>query len=172
MAVLLYRVDERLIHGQVVVGWGSVLRPDLIVVVDDDLAASSWEQELYTLGLPAEVSAAFMTVAEARAALDSWRASQRRIIVLTRDLQTMARLAGGGTLRGEEVNLGGIHAAPGRRAVLPYLFLSPAEEESLAELVASGASVSARDLPGSRRVECTELLRDDVARHGSRRGAR
>lgn len=152
-------------------GWGNTLRPDLIVVVDDDLAVSVWEQELYTLGLPLEVSAAFVTVEEARAQLDAWRSSPRRVIVLTRDIRTMSRLAAGGILSGEEVNLGGIHAAPGRRAVLPYLFLSPAEEEALVELVASGVSVSARDLPGSRRVEYRELLADDVVRHGSRRGA-
>lgn len=170
MPVLLYRVDERLIHGQVVVGWGGKLHPDLIVVIDDDLADSSWEQELYTLGLPAEISAAFRSVDEARSELAAWRAGAQRIIILTRDVRTMSRLAAGGILRGEEVNLGGIHASPGRRAVLPYLFLSPVEEESLAELAASGISVSARDLPGSRRVNCAELLRDDAVRSGGRGG--
>ena len=44
MAVLLYRVDERLIHGQGVVGWGTRLHPNRIVVVDDELALSEWEQ--------------------------------------------------------------------------------------------------------------------------------
>ena len=52
MAIVLFRVDERLIHGQVVVGWGTRLHPNRIVVVDDDLAVSPWEQDLYTLGLP------------------------------------------------------------------------------------------------------------------------
>lgn len=172
MPILLYRVDERLIHGQVVVGWGGKLHPDLIVVVDDDLAASSWEQDLYTLGLPGEVSAEFRSVDEARAELAVWRSSSRRIILLTRDVQTMLRLAAGGLLHGEDVNLGGIHASPGRRGVLPYLFLSPPEEAALAELAATGVSVSARDLPGSRRVECSELLRDDAARPGGWRGGR
>ena len=35
MPIVLYRIDERLIHGQVVVGWGGQLRPDLFVVVDE-----------------------------------------------------------------------------------------------------------------------------------------
>ena len=54
MSIALYRVDERLIHGQVVVAWGNLLHPERIVVVDDALADSTWEQELYTLGLPAD----------------------------------------------------------------------------------------------------------------------
>ena len=47
MPIVLFRVDERLIHGQVVVGWGSKLRPDRFLVVDAALATSEWEQELY-----------------------------------------------------------------------------------------------------------------------------
>ena len=38
MAIVLYRVDERLIHGQVVIGWGSQLQPSRYLVVDDALA--------------------------------------------------------------------------------------------------------------------------------------
>jgi PTS system mannose-specific IIB component/fructoselysine and glucoselysine-specific PTS system IIB component len=158
MPALLFRVDERLIHGQVVVGWGSVLRPDLIVVVDDELADSPWEQELYTLGLPREIEAAFCSVEGARAAYAGWCGGARRVVVLTRDLRTMRRLAAGGLLRGEEINLGGVHYGPGRRAILPYLFLNAEEEEDLRQLASEGVSISARDLPGSRRVELSELL--------------
>ncbi|HEX6941192.1 MAG TPA: PTS sugar transporter subunit IIB [Longimicrobiales bacterium] len=158
MPVLLYRVDERLIHGQVVVGWGARLHPDLIVVVDDELARSEWEQELYGLGLPPEIEARFDDVAEARRHLEEWREGDRRVIVLTRDVHTMVALAQGGLMRGEEVNIGGIHHAPGRRAVLPYVYLREDEERDLAALEAEGVEVSARDLPGSRRVALADLL--------------
>lgn len=158
MPVLLYRVDERLIHGQVVVGWGAQLHPDLLVVVDDDLARSEWEQELYGLGLPPDVEAEFLGVAEARARLPEWKEGARRVILLTRDIRTMVRLAAGGLLRGERVNIGGIHHAPGRRAVLPYVYLREAEERDLEALAGEGVEVSARDVPGSRRVELAELL--------------
>ncbi len=158
MPVLLYRVDERLIHGQVVVGWGTRLQPDLIVVVDDELARSEWEQELYGLGLPPEIEAGFYDVATARRHLDEWKSGAPRVIVLTRDVRTMLELAEGGALRGEEVNIGGIHHASGRRGVLPYVFLTDDEERDLQALEAEGVEVSARDLPDSRRVPLSELL--------------
>lgn len=158
MAVLLYRVDERLIHGQVVVGWGTRLHPDRIVVVDDDLAASDWEQELYTLGLPEQVRASFESVAAARARLPDWSTSDERIIVLTRDLTNMRRFAEGGALLGHEVNIGGIHHAAGRDRVLPYVFLGDDEREEIRRLVDEGAFVSARDLPTARAVDAATLL--------------
>jgi PTS system mannose-specific IIB component/fructoselysine and glucoselysine-specific PTS system IIB component len=161
MPLLLLRVDERLIHGQVVVGWGAHLHPERIVVVDDELAASAWEQELYTLGLPPEVEAQFCSVAEARDALPGWREGRARTIVLIRDLATARRLAEGRRLAGEELNLGGIHFAPGRRELLPYLYLNSEEERELERLVGEGVVISARDLPGARRVELSELLRSN-----------
>jgi len=56
------------------------------------------------------------------------------VLVLTRDIATMHRLAAAGALRGEEVNIGGIHYAPGRASVLPYVYLSEAEMVALKAL--------------------------------------
>lgn len=157
MSIALLRVDERLIHGQVVVGWGNQLHPNRIVVVDDGLAASGWEQELYTMGLPTELVTDFVDVATARARLGQWRASPERVVLLTRDVATMRRLGSGGTLAGDEVNIGGIHHAAGRQQVLPYVFLSQAETRELRALAREGAQVSARDLPGTRRIPLEQL---------------
>ncbi|HEU0055118.1 MAG TPA: PTS sugar transporter subunit IIB [Longimicrobium sp.] len=157
MPIVLFRVDERLIHGQVVVGWGGPLHVERVVVVDDELAASPWEQELYTLGVPPEMEARFLAVADARSAIAAWRAEGPRTLVLVRDVATAARLAEGGALAGEEVNLGGIHHAEGRRPVLPYLHLRDDEREQLRAIAATGARVSARDLPASRAVPLDEL---------------
>jgi PTS system mannose-specific IIB component/fructoselysine and glucoselysine-specific PTS system IIB component len=157
MSIALYRVDERLIHGQVVVGWGNQLHPQRIVVVDDGLALSGWEQELYTMGLPPGLATEFVDVAAARDRLEVWRATPETVLILTRDIATMRRLGDGGTLAGEEVNIGGIHHATGRREVLPYVFLSRGESEALHALARTGAHVSARDLPGTRRVPLEQL---------------
>jgi mannose/fructose/N-acetylgalactosamine-specific phosphotransferase system component IIB len=157
MPIVLFRVDERLIHGQVVVGWGGPLHADRIVVVDDELAASLWEQELYCLGVPAEIEARFLTVDQVRADLATWKTDPRRTIVLVRDVATAARIAEGGGLKGEEVNLGGIHFAEGRTRILPYLHLRAEEKEQLRRIAATGAQVSARDLPAARRVPLDEL---------------
>lgn len=159
MPIVLFRVDERLIHGQVVVGWGGPLHADRIVVVDDEIADSPWEQELYCLGVPPEIEASFVGVPEARRLLAAWRGDPRRIVVLVRDVPTVAKIAEDGLLRDEDVNLGGIHHAVGRDRVLPYLFLSPADRVQLRDLASGGGvRLSARDLPGSRRVPLDELL--------------
>ena len=159
MPIVLFRVDERLIHGQVVVGWGGPLHADRIVVVDDDLAASPWEQELYCLGVPSQMEARFLDVAEGRRQLPAWRADGKRTIVLVRDVATARRMSEGRLLEGEEVNLGGIHHGEGRDRVLPYLHLRADERAELEAIAAEGAQVSARDLPATRAVPLEELAK-------------
>jgi PTS system mannose-specific IIB component/fructoselysine and glucoselysine-specific PTS system IIB component len=158
MSIVLFRVDERLIHGQVVVGWGAELHPDRIVVVDDEIATSQWEQELYAMGLPTEVTPMFEDVRAAREHLPGWRSDGERVLVLTRDVATMHKLAEGGVMRGDEVNIGGIHYAPGREAILPYVYLSGDEIEHINALAGEGVRITARDLPAARRVDLRELL--------------
>lgn len=157
MPIVLYRVDERLIHGQVVVGWGSSLHPERVFVVDDALAASEWEQELYTLGLPTGLEAVFVDISRAISRLQDWRSSEQRSILLTRDIQTMRKLAEAGVLGDAEINIGGIHYAPGRDKALPYVFLDRAEREELLRL-ARRNPVSAQDLPRSKKVGLERLL--------------
>ena len=55
MAVLLHRIDDRLIHGQVVIGWGRPLGAQFVALVDDQVAGSDWERYLYRMGVPPEV---------------------------------------------------------------------------------------------------------------------
>ena len=58
MSWALHRIDDRLIHGQVLVAWGSRLDPARIWVVDDGVAASSWERDLFRDAAPASSACA------------------------------------------------------------------------------------------------------------------
>ncbi len=159
MAIVLYRVDERLIHGQVVVGWGHELRHDAIVVVDDELATSDWEQELYRLAA-GTARVTFASIDRARGDLESWRADDSRTVILTRSVSAMSDLAVGGRMTGEEVNLGGLHHGPGRTELLGYLHVSEEDRADLRRLAEEGTVVSARDLPDAQRVALATLLKE------------
>jgi PTS system mannose-specific IIB component/fructoselysine and glucoselysine-specific PTS system IIB component len=157
MSIVLYRVDERLIHGQVVLGWGSQLRPARFLVVDDGLAESEWEQELFALGA-GRAETLFMDVEAARLHLAEWRSDDVRSILLTRDVRTMVRLAEGRRLEGERINLGGLHHGPGRERVLSYLYLTEEDRRHLRQLEDEGTSISAQDLPDASKVSLKSLL--------------
>lgn len=157
MPIVLCRVDDRLVHGQVVIGWGRSLAIELIVLVDDTVAASQWEQDLYRMAVPPEIEVRFTTIADASTHLAEWRSGARRTLILTGDLPSMIALHAADPSSIHEVNLGGIHHRAGRRERLPYLYLTDDELRSLLALEAAGADVRAQDLPTSAPVPLRSL---------------
>ena len=163
VAIELYRIDDRLIHGQVVVGWGQPLNLGFIALVDDEVAGSEWEQELYRMGVPPEMDVYFATPDDASRQLDQWNADQRPGILLTGDIDTMRRLiALCPSIK--TVNLGGIHHRAGRTLKLRYVYLSPQEEEALRALERGGIAVTAQDVPSARAVPLDDVLRGEAER--------
>jgi mannose/fructose/N-acetylgalactosamine-specific phosphotransferase system component IIB len=157
MGVELNRIDDRLIHGQVVVGWGQPLDIRFIVLVDDNVAASEWEQDLYRMGVPPEMQLRFADVATAVSEYAKYAGDPRPGIVLTGDIDTMFRLVeGGAPIR--HVNVGGLHYRAGRAGRLRYVFLTPEEESGLRQLAALGVNISAQDVPTARPIPMDELL--------------
>src|SRR5215208_6333638 len=131
MTLVLNRIDDRLIHGQVVVGWGQPLDVRFIVLVDDTVATSDWEQELYRMGVPPEMEVYFHTAVDAVVAIPKYQADRRRGILLTGDIATMRTLVDDAGV--DTVNVGGIHSREGRVQRMRYVFLSPDEERQLRE---------------------------------------
>jgi mannose/fructose/N-acetylgalactosamine-specific phosphotransferase system component IIB len=158
--IALYRVDDRLVHGQVVLGWGQPLHARFIVLVDDNVAASQWEQDLYRMGVPPGVEVCFARVEEAARSHQAWVEDSRVGILLTPDIATMTRLvdATGGI---NQVNIGGIHHKSGRAQKLRYVFLTPDEESQLRALGAKGVTVTAQDVPTARAVPAETLLNQE-----------
>ena len=159
MTLVLYRIDDRLIHGQVVVGWGQAMDIEFIVLVDDAVAGSEWEQELYRMGVPPEMEVFFHSVADASRRLDTYRNDRRRGIVLTGDVRSMSCLVAAGGV--PAVNVGGVHHRPGRVQRLRYVFLNDEEERQLREIAARGVEVAAQDVPAAWPVPLAELLESE-----------
>jgi PTS system mannose-specific IIB component/fructoselysine and glucoselysine-specific PTS system IIB component len=155
--LLLARVDDRLIHGQVVHGWGGALGAARYFIVSDTLRADPGHAELYLLAVPEEAEGRVLSVAEAASAAVRAEIERERTILLFADLATpLALLEAGVPL--EALNLGGLHHAPGKHAVLPYVFLDAADRERLRALAARGVRVEARDLPGNPAHPLATLL--------------
>jgi mannose/fructose/N-acetylgalactosamine-specific phosphotransferase system component IIB len=157
MGIHLYRIDDRLIHGQVVVGWGQPLNARFMVLVDDLVASSDWEQELYRMAVPPEMEILFANVDTAIRDHPRYEADPRPGILITGDITSMQRLVKAVKAIGS-VNLGGIHHRAGRAPKLRYIFLTPDEEQQLQQIESAGVEVTAQDVPSARAVPLTEVL--------------
>ena len=155
MSWLLHRVDDRLIHGQVVVAWGSSLQPRRIWVVDDAAAANAWERELLGSAVP-EVEVRVLTVAEAAAGYATEAAAPGGAFLLVRDLKTALALVETGAPIGS-FNLGGLHYAPGKIKVNDYVYLSDEDRRLARVLLERGVKLLVQDVPAARAQVLSDL---------------
>jgi len=148
MPVKLARIDDRLIHGQVVLGWVPVVKPDRIVVACDRVAANDWERKFYASCVPPDVRTSFFSVAEASLQIMADMLKNEQLLVLVETAEDAWKLVAAGVPL-TEVNVGGLHYREGAVELLPFVFVTPGERAFLRELVKRGVSLSAQDVPSN-----------------------
>ena len=146
MPILLYRVDERLIHGQVVVGWGNNLKFDQIVLLNDQVASNPWERELYLACVPPEMRATILPVDEGATKTLQNGFEGKRAVILVDSPFDIPRMVEKG-VKIESVNVGGVHSKKGRMEILPYIFLSQEEISAFKKIISAGIRCECRDVP-------------------------
>jgi mannose/fructose/N-acetylgalactosamine-specific phosphotransferase system component IIB len=157
VAFVLVRIDDRLIHGQVSVAWGTWLECDRIILVNDEVARTPWKRDLYagsdSMGTPLSVLSGDEFVKGVAAG--QW--DEERAIVVVESPRDIVRLLRGG-LRVVEVNVGGMHHAPGKREVLPYVYVDDGDVEAMREIASLGVKLVAQDVPQAAAVDVGGLL--------------
>jgi len=147
MSWALHRIDDRLIHGQVVVAWGQRLNPKRIWVVDDASAANDWERELLASAAPG-VDVRVITVADAAAAHAEEDAATGGAFLLVRSLPAALALVEAGA-RVAAFNVGGLHYAPGKERLGEYVYLDDRDREAARALLRAGVELYVQDIPAA-----------------------
>ena len=152
--ISLFRLDDRLIHGQVVIGWGIKLNPDQYIIIDDDI--EEWESELYLGCLENESQGTIMTTDQAKDHFIEWTESNKHIVILIKCTKTLKTLSEKGVIL-PEINIGGLHYLEGKKQYLKCMYLYDDECETLRQLIKNN-SITYQPLPSDSRIDLNTVL--------------
>ncbi|WP_242394118.1 PTS sugar transporter subunit IIB [Anaeromyxobacter oryzisoli] len=157
--ISLVRVDNRLLHGQILETWVPRLGIDQVVVADDDAADSELAKAAMTLCVPPSLPVRIEPID--RVDFGGLAAGRDKVLLLVRDPAGLerARAAGLTPALVRKVNLGNLHFEPGRKQVTPSVFLSAAELDELRSLAAQGFEVEARAIPSEPPTGMADIER-------------
>lgn len=158
--ILLTRIDNRLIHGQVGVTWTMTLGANLILVADDDVANDALQQQL--MSVTAQSSGAgvrFFTIQKTIDVIHKASASQK-IFIVCRTPEIVRRLIEGGVPI-KEVNVGNMHFDKGKRSLSKKVYVDDKDIEDLQAIQATGVQVYIQDVPG----DIKEHIKDHIKKH-------
>jgi len=154
---IILRIDDRLVHGQVIVGWGSYYPIQEYAVVDDEIAANEWERNLLIMAVPPTVEAQVLTIPHGVAYIRKHlNAPGVRMVLVSSPRQILQMDALGLPLK--TVNVGGMHFREGRKQYLNYLFLNAEEVHLFRQLMEKGYTFECQDVPTSGKVDLIKVL--------------
>ena len=156
MSLRLVRIDDRLIHGQVVAGWLRALGGQRIVIVDDATARDEFLREVLTLAAPEGVPVEVLDLARGAARCLELAATAEPVIVLARSPRTILGLRQAGVPI-EVVDLGGMGAGPGRKRIHKTISMSPDEIRDLRQLEQLGTRVEVQIVVDDRPIPFSSL---------------
>jgi mannose PTS system EIIAB component len=156
MNIQLIRIDDRLIHGQVVVGWFPALEIRTVVVINDAVAANKVKREMMALGVPSGNRVEFFDVVSSLTVLPADPGVENTLLLFENPTDVLRFVQGGGHV--SSVNVGGLHFAEGKSEIHNGYFVSDKDLESLKALAALGISLEIRALPGQNPVNLNALL--------------
>lgn len=140
------RVDNRLIHGQVVEAWVPFMGAKNIIVGNDDLARDEIQQEIMSLAIPRAIGSAFLSI-DALPGDPRLSGSGRESTLLLFSTCLDVRRAFEKGLGLSILNVGNLHYSTGKRQISPSVSLGPDDESCLRFLQDNGVELDFRCVP-------------------------
>lgn len=157
MSIALVRIDDRLIHGQVVESWIPSTQAKAVCVVSDAAAADETQRALMELAIPEGVELRVFGVEEAISFLSRENAESRRLLLLAPGPREVLSLLQGG-VRFKHVNVGGLHYSAGRVQLGKVVYISEEERGALRAIAALGVQLEGRGVPTDESMDLAQLL--------------
>jgi PTS system mannose-specific IIB component len=156
--VALVRVDNRLVHGQVLEAWLPALDAHGILVADDEAAGNVLARSAMALAIPPGVNFEVLRVEAAAGLLRPGGKGPQapRTLVLLRDVRDAVALSEAG-VPVPQLNLGNVHFGRGRKQVSPSVFLDAGELAALEKLSRAGTQVEVRAVPSEAPLRLPDL---------------
>lgn len=161
MGMVLVRIDDRLIHGQVVENWMKFLKINHVVVVNDFVASDRMQKTLFSMAVPDHAKISILTIAQAKEAILNSQFEGDKAMLLLVSPQDVLNLINKG-VKIKEVNIGGMHYSPDKKQILKAISVSKQDIQAFQELDKLGVHLEARMVPDDEKIDIMEIIKREI----------
>ena len=148
--MLWFRIDNRLVHGQIIEAWLPHIRAKTLLVANDDLASDELRQEIMSLAVPSGIAFMCCPVADLASTLRSVHKTDpdQHVLILFSDCAD-ARAAHMTGLTFSLVNIGNLHYGPGKEQICEHIALGAEDRTCLKYFKEHGVEIDFRCVPSA-----------------------
>jgi mannose/fructose/N-acetylgalactosamine-specific phosphotransferase system component IIB len=158
MAIVLVRIDDRLIHGQVVQGWTKMLNASVIVVPDDEAAADQMLKIAMKAATPIGVRSAIVSVAEGAALINGPKLKNERVFIVVKGPAIVLQLINAG-VEIKKVNIGNMRQEGTKKRITQEIAVNEEDWNLFKELDVKGVELIEQWVPGGDSKKMNEILK-------------
>ena len=151
----IVRIDDRLIHGQVILGWAEPFKVRPLILVHNELAQDNDLKDAIAATVPTHYNFSILTIDDAVPVINNQPTGHRLMVVLESPAMALALWERGVTF--PSIHIGGLHFKDDRVELLPYVFMTVEEGVQITLLVDSGVEVVCQDLPCATPIPWNKL---------------
>lgn len=147
---LAVRVDDRLIHGQVVTQWVKVFKAQKIVVIDDTVAKDKMQKNILKFAAPSNIKVSILSVEKAAEVWEKNKFGNLSVFVLFKDVKQIAKLKEKG-VSFDEITLGNMSIVNGRKQIYKSTGFTEEEAQVLFDLQKDGMHIFFQTQPTDKK---------------------
>lgn len=153
---LLFHIDARRIHGQIIAGWGIRAGVQRFVLADDTVATDEFERQLYLDAAGPDFETLILKVLEAAPCLAAFQDAKRTMLIVSSPRDALRVLDSG--LDHDYITLGNLEPGAGKLRLSNAVYVSEDDRIVLAQIIALGVRVMLQSLPQDKPIPVAQLL--------------
>lgn len=151
------RIDDRLIHGQVVTTWVNLFKVEQIVVLNDKLATDQTQKNILAMAAPQGIKVVVLTIEKFAEIYRTKGLSRRTMLLFTSSIDVLSTVNAGVPIN--ELNVGGMRFQEGRTQLTKALSVTNEERSAFQQLLDKGVTVTIQMVPNDEKVNLTEVIK-------------
>ncbi|AGB19362.1 PTS system mannose/fructose/N-acetylgalactosamine-transporter subunit IIB [Thermoanaerobacterium thermosaccharolyticum] len=155
--IVLTRIDDRLIHGQIMAAWSKVTQAKRIIIIDDLIAKDSFMGKVLKMAAPPGMKIEVYNVKDSVNIINSNGNQNEKVIILAKSPKTILDIINSG-VNIKELNVGGMGAGPGRKVIFRTISISSEEKNIFKEIINKGVNVFIKLTPDDKEVEMKRFI--------------
>ncbi|KLV26564.1 PTS mannose/fructose/sorbose transporter subunit IIB [Niallia circulans] len=158
--ISLFRIDDRLLHGQVAFGWSPSVGANVILVVNDEAKNDKVKAMALDLAKPNNVKLYIRGVAESGEIISKFaEAKKSNVLVLVRNTDDALEVAKNSQGAISEINIGGLRYEEGKKKLTDLVAVSEKDINNLKQIEQLGINLDFRILPRDKKQSFSDLLK-------------
>ena len=154
--ILLTRIDNRLIHGQVGMTWTNSIGANLVLVANDQVAEDTVQQNLMDMAVPPTVDTRYFTLQKTIDIIGRAADDQHIFIVVKTPQDALTLVEGGVPIK--KINIGNLHYSEGKTQITNMVSIDDEDRKSFKKLIELGVQLEIRGVPTESATDINKYL--------------